>query len=633
MSQSPWVDDEATALQIVREGLSALDGASCVSASFGQLHVFSESEASEAEKLKESVRDYLGRNSPPRPLSFAVFGPPGSGKSFLVREVLSQLGDDSGLGPVRELNLSQLPTADALLTEFARITEFDKQHVPVVFFDEFDSSLQGTPLGWLQWLLAPMQDGIFRSRGTNCSLKRAVFVFAGGTADKLNEFSQIHEPYFHNSKGPDFLSRLRGHVDVRGPNAWPYRSVRRAVLVRMSLQATAPKLLPKKNSELPEKDGSIGVSDPFLKSLLSVGRYRHGARSVSAVLEMCHLTEKESFDYEDLPPLWTRAAHLDDGPLHGVVAALSAGGDNRGDIDNAFAQTSVGLLQLGASLAYGGTVLPGGFTALLAEAQNGLPRPLVRSTETTTAPAGPLAPPLALSVANYLAASHVDLDNDTALPSPVTFDVRKVPGPTAAELSKMGIADNTSAEQLRSARSDATSRLAVALALFRMRATVTSVSSARIVMGGRESGFSGRFPGIAEEVMLALALSQPVFVCGGFGGAANAVGQLLGLGSPWATIPDMFDVDKVSKSDPALAGVERKVKDWSTSFQTPGLTALPCDYVSLVSFLRKHALGNSGWPDNGLTVRQNQQLFGSSDPTCIAELVILGLTRLHDDRP
>ncbi len=40
----------------------------------------------------------------------------------------------------------------------------------------------------------------------------------------------------------------------------------------------------------------------------------------------------------------------------------------------------------------------------------------------------------------------------------------------------------------------------------------------------------GVFSGIAEEVVLAIALGKPVYVLGGCGGAARDVGLLLGLG-------------------------------------------------------------------------------------------------------
>ena len=45
---------------------------------------------------------------------------------------------------------------------------------------------------------------------------------------------------------------------------------------------------------------------------------------------------------------------------------------------------------------------------------------------------------------------------------------------------------------------------------------------ARVVLGGRLVGYSGRYPGIIEEVFEAIRLRRPVYMVGGFGGAAQA---------------------------------------------------------------------------------------------------------------
>ncbi|RYD48134.1 MAG: hypothetical protein EOP85_04175, partial [Verrucomicrobiaceae bacterium] len=62
-----------------------------------------------------------------------------------------------------------------------------------------------------------------------------------------------------------------------------------------------------------------------------------------------------------------------------------------------------------------------------------------------------------------------------------------------------------------------------------MRQLVTSNSAARIVIGGRVSGYKGRMPGIAEEVLISLAAKQPVYLLGGFGGCSRLITDRLGL--------------------------------------------------------------------------------------------------------
>ena len=56
-----------------------------------------------------------------------------------------------------------------------------------------------------------------------------------------------------------------------------------------------------------------------------------------------------------------------------------------------------------------------------------------------------------------------------------------------------------------------------------MREKVTDETDARVVLGGRMTGFSGLMPGIVEEVLLATRKRQPLYVAGGFGGAAHVV--------------------------------------------------------------------------------------------------------------
>lgn len=57
-----------------------------------------------------------------------------------------------------------------------------------------------------------------------------------------------------------------------------------------------------------------------------------------------------------------------------------------------------------------------------------------------------------------------------------------------------------------------------------------------IAVGGQVEGFSGFLPGVAEEIAIALEEKLPVFVLGGFGGAAGEVAKILSGTSlsPWS---------------------------------------------------------------------------------------------------
>jgi hypothetical protein len=619
MSVDQWRDDEDLARRVVREGLKVLGDSGVVMERIGNFSVLSSAELKELMNFRDRIHAYLELKEPKHPLCLGVFGPPGSGKSFAVEELLK-----TKAYVFRTLNLSQMRGSDDLSSALAEVTRWLDGRNLLVFFDEFDSSLAGVPLGWLQWLLAPMQDGIVVDRGNLVELKRAVFVFAGGTADTFEEFPDVHEDYFRRVKGPDFLSRLRGHMNVRGPNAWPYRRVRRAICLRLAVERVAPGLLYR--GSIPE----VRMDDAFIDKLLAVGRYRHGSRSVEALVEMSTVPTQQHFSEENLPSPNVRASHVDLGPLADLVLALSAGG-TRDDYDEQLQQVwptvATRLLEFGVGLVYGGDLHSGGFTEMLLQAEQRLPNLLGSDQDPG---AGSLARPRSGRVTWVRAGTRPQ--SHEASPPP-RVDVRLLPSLSEDEYRGLGLPPGTDLSHFDSsappvenwrAAPDWCKRLGNALALFRMRALIARFSDAQLVFGGRAFGGSGRFPGIAEEVMLSLAAGNAVYVCGGFGGAAEAVGQVLGLGKPWGTVPRGLQRDAHGES---AAFLEAMIQEWGMHFQLPHRDDLPLDYHSLVSFLRSHAIDGPRWPDNGLTAEENRALFRSSKGDEIVRLVSKGMCR------
>jgi hypothetical protein len=206
----------------------------------------------EAQRFRDvlgMLKDFAARKVVKRPLSIAVFGPPGSGKSRGVKLLLKEIG---GCRPSVEVNLSQVDSGGILTETMAKeIREANReqseeaeksiaenspdwpQRKTIVFiFDEFDSSRSTEPLGWLRWFLSPMQDGQVLDEGKPLPIGKCVFVFTGGTAETFGEFetrARQDETAFRERKVPDFISRLRGFIDIGGLNMdGRERSVRRA---------------------------------------------------------------------------------------------------------------------------------------------------------------------------------------------------------------------------------------------------------------------------------------------------------------------------------------------------------------------------------------------------------------------
>ena len=185
-------------------------------AHFGKYFTVDRNEIERLNSIRNFIVTYLNNPQETRPLSFAVFGPPGSGKSFAVKELMRDVVGDSAAS--YNFNLSQMTDISDLHQAFHRIRDAaTRNQTPFVFWDEFDTD----DLKWLKDFLCPMQDAEFHAHGAHYPFGKTIFVFAGGTCASLAEFEKKRGSSefarFKEKKGPDFVSRLRGHIDVKGP--------------------------------------------------------------------------------------------------------------------------------------------------------------------------------------------------------------------------------------------------------------------------------------------------------------------------------------------------------------------------------------------------------------------------------
>ncbi len=277
---------------------------------FKSLFTVDRDEIEALRNLRQLVRDYDAQGDGDKPLSVAVFGAPGSGKSFSVKQLArAVLGDKV---PILEFNLSQFADSE-LVGALHQVRDKVLEGVmPVVFWDEFDSG----NYKWLQYLLAPMQDGQFQEGQIVHPIGKCVFVFAGGTSADFANFgpSKKGKAYdaFKLAKGPDFKSRLHGYLNVLGPNRRQLYDtasgdgiddgtevcfpVRRALLLRVFLGYF--------------KDEFLRIDDGVLSALLEIDRYVHGARSMENVVrQMLSRGIPGSMRRSDLPPAEVMSMH------------------------------------------------------------------------------------------------------------------------------------------------------------------------------------------------------------------------------------------------------------------------------------------------------------------------------------
>jgi hypothetical protein len=301
----------ATALQVVLHGIDrALDAAP--KAHFGAYLTVDREEIERLNEIRRLIQSYCENEVERTPLSLAVFGPPGSGKSFAIKQLAQDIFGRSQA--ILEFNLSQMGTREELHRAFDQVRDATvKGKIPLVLWDEFDSN----EAAWLREFLAPMQDAEYVANGTPHPLGKVIFVFAGGTSSDFRTFdlSGIAGPdgeRFRRAKGPDFVSRLRGYVNIKGPNPVVTADgddiahlVRRAILLRSVLERYCPHLV-----HPPTAAGMAAVSASVVRGFLRAQSFRHGARSLEAIVTMSALTNSRHFGVAELPSQELLALHV-----------------------------------------------------------------------------------------------------------------------------------------------------------------------------------------------------------------------------------------------------------------------------------------------------------------------------------
>ena len=113
---------------------------------------------------------------------------------------------------------------------------------------------------------------------------------------------------FQRVKGPDFVSRLKGTLNIKGPNPTSVTDrshiIRRALLLRNLFVGQA-------RNFFDAETGTVRISSGLLRSLLRVSEFRHGSRSMEFIVGMSRMAGISRYTPSCLPLAEQLDIHLD----------------------------------------------------------------------------------------------------------------------------------------------------------------------------------------------------------------------------------------------------------------------------------------------------------------------------------
>ena len=163
-------------------------------------------------------------------------------------------------------------------------------------------------------------------------------------------------------------------------------------------------------------------------------------------------------------------------------------------------------------------------------------------------------------------------------------------------------------------------RYAWARSLTHMRESQQKAVAARVVIGGKLSGYQGAWPGVLEEAVIALQARQPLYPIGVFGGAARLL------------IDTLKDVPR---EELTTSWQIANVASWQDLRTEYARHSRPVEAPEQLADRLRRAGGNglAAALNNGLTDAENEELVNSDDPQRVVALILSGLRQVSGSAP
>lgn len=154
------------------------------------------------------------------------------------------------------------------------------------------------------------------------------------------------------------------------------------------------------------------------------------------------------------------------------------------------------------------------------------------------------------------------------------------------------------------------------LSLTKMRNEMIQQCDYRVAAGGRLFGYKGKYPGVLEEISIAIKKKKPLYLLGGFGGVTSKVCELLIDG----TVPEELTLEWQKNH---TSGYSELVELFENDGEEDNV-----DYKAVVNDISLYGVKSLS-ENNGLTEMQNRRLFVSEYVEEVVVLILEGINNLN----